>query len=341
MPYQHNFSQNNSLCFKLFVILVTLSFSQGLIASPPDKKVSAQEFVDLQEGDRPYEGYRRAHAKGICISGEFRSNGSLEELSIASLFESKVTPFDGRFSIAGGNPEAEDLASPVRSLALNFALSYTQQWRIAMNTPPVMAVSNPHDFYQQIVAIKQGPEAVQEFFSKHSEAKDFMAWRSKYKPSKSFSDEIYHSINAFYLHSQKDNKQAVRWKMVPVNAASHQKYEGPDALQLALKQQLKTAPIVYDWVFTLAAQEDDENNPAIKWPETRPNITAGQIVITSWQPQLEGNCHSVNFDPLVLPKGLSATEDPILRARSAAYAESYRRRAIEELNGALDGERND
>lgn len=41
----------------------------------------------------------------------------------------------------------------------------------------------------------------------------------------------------------------------------------------------------------------------------------------------------MNFDPLVLPDGIAATEDPILRARGAAYAESYRRRAKKILLG--------
>lgn len=42
-------------------------------------------------------------------------------------------------------------------------------------------------------------------------------------------------------------------------------------------------------------------------------------------------CGAQNFDPLVLPEGMSATADPILRARGAAYAQSYRRRATEIL----------
>lgn len=341
MSRQRNCPSNTRLCFRLLVVIATLGFAHTVSAKPPGSKVTAQEFVDLQEGDTPYKGYRRAHAKGICISGEFRSNGNLAELSTVSLFERGVTRFTGRYSIAGGNPHAADLAAPVRSLALHFAMSSTEQWRIAMNTPPVMAVTNPYDFYEQIVAIKQGPEALSAFFSKHPEAKDFRTWRAGYSPAESFSGETYHSVNAFYLHSQQGNTQAVRWKMVPVSAASHDHAEGPDALQKILKQQLDAAPIVYDWVFALAAPEDDESNPAVKWPETRPSRAAGQIVITGWQHQLEGTCHGLNFDPLVLPDGISATEDPILRARSAAYAESYRRRAKEVLAGALDGERNE
>ncbi|MDE1017414.1 hypothetical protein OS109_25155, partial [Escherichia coli] len=31
--------------------------------------VTAQKFVDLQQGDEPHLGFRRAHAKGMCVSG--------------------------------------------------------------------------------------------------------------------------------------------------------------------------------------------------------------------------------------------------------------------------------
>ena len=319
--------------------LLTFGITASAQGNPTAHTVTAQEFVDLQEGDSPHAGYRRAHAKGVCITGEFRANGNLSDIVTTPLFAPGVTPFTGRYSIAGGNPNAPDLSSPVRSLALNFALSSTNQWRIAMNTPPVMAVSTPYDFYQQIVAIKKGPEAVKAFFKDHPESKDFMTWRASYSPAGSFSGETYHSLNAFYLHDKQGNKHAVRWKMVPASAAPFDDIEGHDALQERLAQQLDAAPVVYDWVFTLAGTDDDENNPAVKWPASRERRVAGQIVITDWQPQLKGNCHSLNFDPLVLPDGISATEDPILRARSAAYAESYRRRAREVLTGALEGER--
>ena len=38
----------------------------------------------------------------------------------------------------------------------------------------------------------------------------------------------------------------------------------------------------------------------------------------------------LNFDPLVLPGGIAASDDPLLSARSAIYSQSYTRRAGEE-----------
>ena len=94
---------------------------------------------------------------------------------------------------------------------------------------------------------------------------------------------------------------------------------------------MKQAPAVFDLIFTLADPTDNENDPTVPWPESRPTVVAGQLLIREAQPETNGQCKDINFDPLVLPTGMAATEDPILRARSAAYAESYRRRARESL----------
>lgn len=325
--------QPNSLMLPALLTLLMLSAGSAAAETPP--KVSAQQFVDLQQGNSPFAGFRRAHAKGLCVSGEFRSNGELTPYSTASLFKTGVTPFVGRLSIAGNNPTAPDLKAPVRSLALSFSLSRTEQWRLAMNTPPVMAVADPHTFYRQIQAIQAGPEAIKQFFAAHPESSEFRTWAAQYKPSGSFAGEAYHSINAFYLINNEGKQQAVRWAMVPTIKAESIAFEGDNALQQEITARIAAAPVVFNWVFTLAEASDDENNATKAWPASRKQVNAGQIVLTGTAAQLEGNCHAINFDPLVLPSGIKATADPILRARSGAYAESYRRRAKEQLQGAL------
>ena len=42
-----------------------------------------------------------------------------------------------------------------------------------------------------------------------------------------------------------------------------------------------------------------------------------------------GPCRDLNFDPLILPVGIAASDDPILHARSAAYSVSFNRRERE------------
>ena len=104
-----------------------------------------------------------------------------------------------------------------------------------------------------------------------------------------------------------------------------------DALQLELAQRLAENPLRFDFMVTLAHDDDDENNATIAWPAERKTIKAGTIVINAVQPQQGGACDGINFDPLVLPEGMQAIANPILNARGSAYAESYRRRAREIL----------
>ncbi|WP_339803104.1 catalase family peroxidase [uncultured Marinobacter sp.] len=307
--------------------------------------VTAQRFVDLQEGGDVHAGFRRAHAKGFCVAGEFISNGSLAALSTAAVFQVASTPFVGRISIAGNNPTAPDLRSPVRSLALAFDNSSAGTWRTAMNTPPVMAVGTPEAFYEQLSVLAPDPvtgqrnsERIQAFFEAHPETAAFRAWQASYTPTQSFATERYHSINAFYLIDQDSNRQAVRWAAVPaaltdLTAVTELADDNSEALQEEFMSRVARQPVVFDLTFTLAAPEDNENDPTTLWPDSRQQLVAGQLVINEVLAEAQGACNDINFDPLVLPAGMAATADPILRARSAAYAESFRRRAREHLLG--------
>ncbi|WP_237061809.1 MULTISPECIES: catalase family peroxidase [Microbulbifer] len=303
--------------------------------------VTAQEFVDLQQGGTVHAGFRRAHAKGFCVAGEFVSSGALEPHTTATLFASQTTPFVGRLSIAGSNPTAPDLKAPVRSLALSFAVGEREAWRTAMNTPPVMAVRTPEDFFLQLSALapdretgKRDPGKISRFFDEHPESKAFTDWASNYQPTGSLATEKYHSINAFYLVNSGGKRQAVRWQARPVaRETGIRPAPGRDALHREFFRRLGQGPVKFDLVFTLAAPEDDADDPTRPWPQSRRQLVAGQLVINSATPQAGGACEGISFDPLVLPHGMEPTRDPILRARSAAYAESYRRRAREHWLG--------
>ena len=67
--------QPNALALSALLTLLMLPAGHAATETPP--RVSAQQFVDLQQGNNLFAGFRRAHAKGLCVSGEFRSNGKL------------------------------------------------------------------------------------------------------------------------------------------------------------------------------------------------------------------------------------------------------------------------
>jgi catalase len=62
------------------------------------------------------------------------------------------------------------------------------------------------------------------------------------------------------------------------------------------------------------------------------HVDAGTLVIDRAESQVDGPCRDINFDPLILPAGIQPTNDPMLAARSAAYAVSFDRRVREEAH---------
>ena len=82
-------------------------------------------------------------------------------------------------------------------------------------------------------------------------------------------------------------------------------------------------------VLTIGEPGDPTNDATKPWPQSRRSIDAGTITITAVQTEEAGNARDINFDPLVLPDGITASDDPLPPARSAVYARSFTRRAEE------------
>lgn len=324
-----------AIAFALSTFAAALAFAAGWW---PSRALSPSVFIDTQQGDPIHAGFRRAHAKGFCVAGSFASSGALAGFSSARVFAPGSVPVVGRISTAGSNPTAPDAASPVRSLALEFQLPSGQQWRTAMNDPPVLAVATPEEFHQQLQALTPDPATgrpdrarIGAFFAAHPESAEFLAWQAANKPTSSFATTRYHSINAFVLVAPDGSRQAVRWAMQP-QAAAEALGEEPrarDSLQEEFAARLARAPVRWTMEFTLAGPNDVTADATRSWPESRQRIVAGVLELTAASPQKGGACNVINFDPLVLPSGIEGSDDPILAARSGAYAESLRRRARE------------
>jgi len=305
-------------------------------------RLTAPRFINTFEAvaGQPHPGYRRNHAKGLCVAGYFDSNGNGTALSRAAVFAAGRTPVTGRFAVPGGNPSAPDTSSPVRSMALLFQLQNGEQWRTGMNSTPVFAVHTPEQFYQQLVAAKPdavtgkpNPARLKAFYDANPETRPFQAWVKAHPPSSSLANAAYYSINAFWFTDGAGNKRAVRWAMVPETPyepiTDAQKTE-KNFLAADLDQRLQTGPLRWHLILTVAQPGDPIDDATMQWPDDRQHIDAGTLVIDRSTSQEDGTCRDVNFDPTILPTGIRPSNDPLLAARSAAYALSYQRRTREE-----------
>ena len=321
----------------LLVIVLAFGYVGGWLTP---HRLTAQRLVDqLQANAGVFPGYRRNHAKGVCVTGYFDSNGQAQTYSVAQVFEPGRTPVVGRFAVPGGSPYAPDSSVPIRSMALRFTQANGQQWRAGMNSMPVFPVATPQAFYELLQAQqpdpstgKPNPAKLGAFFAAHPETAAFGAWIKTAKPSASYATDSYWSLNAFELVDANGQKHAVRWRMVP--EARDAAAGGSDAnyLDADLAQRLAQGPQRWHLLMTLANPGDPTNDATKSWPADRREIDAGTLVLTGTEAQESGACRDINYDPTVLPHGIEISDDPLLPARSAAYATSYLRRTSEEAH---------
>ncbi|WP_339408280.1 catalase family peroxidase [Pseudomonas helleri] len=292
----------------------------------------------LEQNNGVHPGYRRNHAKGMCVIGYFESNGNAQPLSRAQVFQAGRTPVVGRFALPSGNPYAPDSSVPIRSLALGFTQANGQQWRTGLNSMPVFPVGTPEAFYAMLQAGapqpatgKPKPDAMPAFFAAHPETGPFLQWVKTARPSASFATETYNGINAFYLVNASGQRQAVRWGVAPEgqDAPGASAPNEADYLENDLVQRLSVGPLKWQFNLTLAEAGDPVNDASKPWPAERKVVKAGTLVLQRAEPQNTGECRDINYDPLILPSGIEGSADPLLAARSAAYASSYLRRTSE------------
>lgn len=334
------------LAIGLIVAVVALAFAWVAGWLTPGR-LTAQRFTDAIEAGngQVYRGFRRAHAKGVCVAGYFEGNGQGVALSDARLFAPGRTPFVGRLSIGGGSPYGLDGQARVRSMALELNSDDGQQWRMAMNSFPFFGVSSVEGFYQQTRANAPDPAtgkpdpAKQAAFAKaHPEFARFAAWAKNAPWSTSWASTSYHGVNAFRFITSDGKVHHVRWSMLPQAAFVAMSPEqraaaDPDFLREDLHQRLAQGPLRWTMQVTVAQPGDPIVDPSQPWPEDRRHLDVGTVVIESSTPQTTGACRDINYDPLVLPTGVQGSDDPILAARSAVYAVSFNRREHDIASG--------
>lgn len=281
-------------------------------------------------------GHRRNHAKGICFTGVFEANGNGVELSQAKVFERGTYPALGRFNLGTADPNAVDATVRVRGMGLQIAAADGEEWRMALINPPFFAVSTPQAFHDLLIASgKKDPEAMKTFIRANPEFAAFAAWARTAPWTTSYAEEPYHGLNSFIFTDAKGGERAVRWSLlptakgVPVSQAELDK-RGPDFLEQEITERVQTAgPQRWTMVTTVADPGDPTADPSKAWPESRRMVQVGTLVVQRIEPERNGSCRDINFDPTVLPRGIRVSDDPFPAARSSVYRKSYDLRAAE------------
>jgi catalase len=317
----------------LAIIAVLFLYAGGWLTPHALTPAAIVNTFERLNGEHP--GFRRNHAKGVCITGYFESNGNGQELSKAELFRPGRVPIVGRFALAGGMPDAADTPHTVRSLAILFKQPDGEEWRTGMINIPVFLVNTPEDFHNFLVVSSPDPrtgkvdqEAMNSFLAKHPETAAALKVVGGHPFSSGFADSPYYGLNAFRFVNAKGDSTPVRWWIKPDQAFDADNSAPTDKNYLfdALITQMHSAPLHWHLIVTVGQPGDPTAEAASSWPADRRQIDVGTLTIDNIESEDTSPTRDINFDPLVLPAGISPSDDPLLSARSATYSQSFRRR---------------
>ena len=281
-------------------------------------------------------GHRRNHAKGICFTGTFAANGEGSALSKAPVFVRGQYPVLGRFNLATADPNAADAMVRVRGIGVQITTPDGQQWRSAMIDAPIFPVSTPQAFYQLLTAsASKDPNAMKKFIGENPGFLTFAGWAKSAPWTGSYAEERYNSLNSFLFVDSAGGRHPIRWSLVPAAqpvpiSPQELAKRGPDFLEQEITQRVAASPQHWSLVVTVANPADQTADPNQAWPADRRTVDAGTLTVNQIEPERDGPCRDINFDPTVLPAGITTSDDPFPSARSAAYSRSYNSRTAEE-----------
>ncbi|MHC2017692.1 catalase family peroxidase [Methylobacterium sp. CM6247] len=288
----------------------------------------------------PHPGFRRNHAKGLCATGRFESTGEAGGLSRAAVLTQGPSRVEARFALAGGMPFQVDGPKAVRSLALRLLpADGAEEWRMGLIDIPVFNVTNAQGFRDALAASTPGadgkpdPEAMKAFLSMHPETVAALKIIGRRAISSGFANDTYNSINAFHFVARDGISTPVRWSLMPVQSfAAPMPGHGdgnPNYLFDDVAKAIGIHPLQWRLSVTVGQAGDRTDDPTLPWPLDRRTVQAGLLTIDTVRSEDDGACTAVLFDPLILPDGIAPSDDPILSARSSAYAKSFTLRAGE------------
>src|SRR5438445_4880337 len=300
--------------------------------------VVAQHVETMRTLAGAHPGFRPVHAKGIVCAGAFRASPEARRVSPAPHLQCALVPAVIRFANASGNPEVHDGLPGVRSLSVKFQLADGKSADVLANSIEGFVARTPEDFLEFLraqlpdpVTGRPVPDAVPRFLGSHPIARAFVQRLMKKPVPASYAQASYHAEHAFRFTAADGTSRFGRYRFVPQAGEAFLSPDdagkrSPSFLREELEGRLRTGPVAFRLLLQLAEAGDPTDDVTALWPEARRIVELGRLEVTGISPTSADDEQRLIFDPTNRTDGIDLSADPILLARSAAYAISYDRR---------------
>lgn len=321
---------------KVLALVAILGFMPPAIARAQDQDVATQIVDALNKLFGTHPGLRANHAKGVVVEGSFKASPEAASLSRAVLFDGSTIPVTVRFSDSTGLPNVPDGAGPANphGMSIKYHLPDGSDTDMVINALKFFPVASGEDFRDMLLALAESrdnapkPTKFDQFAASHPAVRPALA--SATTPA-SFAEEEYHGVNAFVFVNKADERQAVRYLMVPervvhLEAADAAK-RPPNFLMDELPERLRRGPVTFHLKAQLAAPGDPTNDATKPWPADRKVVELGVLTIDKAVPDSAEAEKALLFLPGQLTDGIEPSDDPLIDVRDGAYAVSFSRRS--------------
>jgi catalase len=293
-------------------------------------------FDKVDGGVHP--GFRPAHAKGILLTGAFTPSPEVATLTRAPHVHSSSTPVTVRFSNFAGIPTVPDNdpqgASP-RGIAIRFHLAehvHTDIVAHSVDTFPSRTAEEFLEFLNALIATDPAgphPNAIERFLGAHPSALTFVQTPKPILTS--FVRESFFAVSAFRFTNPAGISRHGRYRILPVAGSDYLDEASaaarhPDFLFDEIKERVAKEPVRFRIAVQLAEDSDITDDATIRWPESRPQLTFGEVTLTQIAPDNARAQQHIIFDPIPRVDGIEASADPLFEPRANIYLMAGRRR---------------
>ncbi len=282
--------------------------------------------------------FRKAHARGVCVRGTFTASPEVAALTIAEHLQGDPIETVLRLSNSSTSPHSGDRKT-VLGMGVRFELPSGGHSAWAALTIERAPFRVPDDFIALTKATKRTRLGTPNFARvaahavTHVPSIPGMLAVLRQQTMQSFARSRFNGLHAYYLVDAEGRRRAFRYRWMPSEepgtlTPEQDRAYPPQFLISELRSRLRKGPVSWTLVLQMADPGDPTDDVTKQWPESRPQIVAGTLVVDRLHedPELVDD---LMFDPTAVPPGIELSDDPVLHFRSEAYVASQELRRDE------------